>query len=264
MSANQFRRHHNAKRQLDEVFRSPDKVLAIHYSCESFYNLPDGRSSRVTSIAIRNLQSGQTESFSIHQIAEIRRMPLNSAEIEEYYNDLEKDMLDAFNQYLGQHTGYHWLHWNMRDKNYGFQAIAHRHKVLGGDPIIVQDDRKIDLSRLLIDLYGVGYIAHPRLEKLLERNHITAKDFMTGKQEADAFEQKRYVDLHRSTLRKVDILCNIAQRAHDGTLKTNASWKEAQGVSWEAVLHIVRSHPIYAALSVVSTIGGVVGLAVLF
>jgi hypothetical protein len=49
----------------------------------------------------------------------------------------------------------------------------------------------MDLSRPLVELYGVGYIGHPRLEKLIELNHITTGDFMTGKQEAEAFEQGR-------------------------------------------------------------------------
>lgn len=39
----------------------------VHYSCESFYDIQDGRTPRITSIAIRNYASAQTESFSIHQ-----------------------------------------------------------------------------------------------------------------------------------------------------------------------------------------------------
>ena len=78
-------------------------------------------------------------------------------------------MLDAFYAYLRQHQQQPFVHWNMRDKNYGFQAIEYRYNVLGGEPFILPDDRKIDLSRLLIDLYGGGYIGHPRLETLLRK-----------------------------------------------------------------------------------------------
>jgi hypothetical protein len=38
----------------------------------------------------------------------------------------------------------------MRNINFGFQAIEHRYKVLGGKPYIVEDDRKVDLAKLLI------------------------------------------------------------------------------------------------------------------
>lgn len=37
------------------------------------------------------------------------------------------------------------LHWNMRDINYGFAAIEHRFSVLGGKPFILADNRKYGL-----------------------------------------------------------------------------------------------------------------------
>ncbi len=45
-----------------------------------------------------------------------------------------------------------------------------------------------------------------------------------GVDEASAFERKEYVALHQSTLRKVDILHTLAERAYRGTLVTNTSW----------------------------------------
>jgi hypothetical protein len=73
----------------------------------------------------------------------------------------------------GGHRGMKYLHWNMRDINYGFAALEHRYRVLGGGPIVIEDDKKIDLARLLIDVYGVGYAGHPRLVQLLAMNHIS-------------------------------------------------------------------------------------------
>jgi hypothetical protein len=181
-------------------------------------------------------------------------------DIEPLYDELEKEMLDSFAEYLSRHTNQTWLHWNMRDQNYGFQAIEHRHRVLKGEPHSVPDDRKVDLSRLLISMYGVNYIQHPRLEKLLELNDIKAKDFLSGAEEACAFEERRYVDLHRSTLRKVDVLSNIAQRAYDGKLKTDSTWGQSHGMSMESLLAIVQEHPVYIFFVVLATAGGVLGL----
>lgn len=258
MPANQFERHRKARAKLNELFLHPVKVSAIHYSCESFYDLADGRSPRITSIAVRNLDTAQTVSFSIHQAAELRGIPMTTAAIEPLYNELEKEMLATFYDYLKSQLTQTYLHWNMRDKNYGFQAIEHRYRVLGGEPLVVPDDRKVDLSRLFIDLYGVGYIGHPRLENLLTQNHITARDFMTGKQEADAFEAGQYVDLHRSTLRKVDVFCNLASRAYDDKLTTLASWKEAHGISWEAISYLAKKHPVYTTLTILGGAAGAV------
>lgn len=212
-----------ARKILSELMENPEHVLVIHYSCESFYDRPNGTSPRITSIAVRNFASGQTKSFSVHQIAE-RRNLLNT--IDQEYDVFEKEMLDEFYEYVHAHTGFKWLHWNMRDMNYGFEAIEHRHKVLGGKPSEIPEQNRIDLNRLLIDIYGVGYIGHPRLTKLIELNKISDKDFLTGSDEAQAFNNKEYVRLHFSTLRKVDILANIADRADQGLLKTNSSWKD--------------------------------------
>lgn len=256
MAANQFERHGKARATLKRLFANPERVSVIHYSCESFYDLPDGRSPRITSIAIRKLDTAQTESFSIHQVAEIRGAGLRSADIEPHYNEYEKIMLDEFFTFLRNNGERTFVHWNMRDKNYGFRAIEHRYRVLGGEPHVIPDDRKLDLSRLLIDIYGVGYIGHPRLEKLLEKNNIEARDFMTGAQEAEAFEQGKYVDLHRSTLRKVDVFCNLMQRAFDKTLKTNATWKEAHGLSFQTIIYLAKKHWLYTAMIALGSIGG--------
>jgi hypothetical protein len=51
---------------------------------------------------------------------------------------------------------------------------------------------------------------------------------MTGKREAQAFEEKNYVALHQSTLRKVDVLANIAQLANDRQLLTSPNGGKQQ------------------------------------
>ena len=66
---------------VSELMTHPEMVVVIHYSCESFYDRPDGSSPRITSIAVRNLASGQTTSFSIHQMAE--RQKVSRDEIEQ-------------------------------------------------------------------------------------------------------------------------------------------------------------------------------------
>ena len=227
MTAPNLKRQKEARATLDRIFADSANVWVIHYSCESFYDRVDGRSPRITSIAIRKLDSAQTVSFSIHQVGERRGVP--HADTEAHYDELEREMLDAFYFHVGGHRGMKYLHWNMRDANYGFAAIEHRCRVLGGLPVIIEDERKADLGRLLIDIYGTGYAAHPRLESLLRMNSIRPRDFLNGKQEAEAFETRNFVALHQSTLRKVDVLANLAGRAHDRALKTNTSWWEMHG-----------------------------------
>ena len=57
--------HRKAKEIINSFYDNNSHTLLIHYSCESFYDIKDGRTPRITSIAIRYLDSSQTKSFSI-------------------------------------------------------------------------------------------------------------------------------------------------------------------------------------------------------
>lgn len=175
--------------RIDELDGKADTTLMVHYSCESFYDRPDGGTPRITSIAVGNLASGQTKSFSIHKVAEQKRIPTH--EIDAHYDFLERKMLNEFFEFARSREPYSWVHWNMRDINYGFEAIEHRYKVLGEElrSSLFSEERKFDLSRALGQIYGKKYIGHPRLESLVDKNGISRTDFLSGAEEAHAFER---------------------------------------------------------------------------
>lgn len=250
-----FKRHKKAKNLLSDLYDSPNYVLIIHYSCESFYDIKEGRSPRITSIAVRYLRSAQTKSFSIHKVAEIETVSFT--EIENRYDELEKKMLTDFFLFAHEHKDYKWLHWNMRDINYGFEAVENRLVVLGGVPFHIQDDNKIDLARELINKYGVKYVGHPRLTKLLEKNFIATLDLLSGSEEAKAFEQKEYVKLHQSTLRKVDVMENILKRAVEETLEVDTKWFDIYGFTPQGLFEAIKENWLASAL--LSAIGILLG-----
>ena len=244
-----LRRRKDAKETLKQIERKRENYFLIHYSCESFYDIQDGRTPRITSIAIRNFYSGQTHSFSIHKTAEQKNISFEK--ISNAYDKLEKGMLGEYFEYLALNKGSYYLHWNMRDINYGFQAIEHRFKVLGGKPYLIDDDRKIDLARLLISLYTVRYTSHGengRLHSICELNRITGKDMLNGKEEAAAFIDKDFIKLHRSTLRKVDVMSNILERILDGSIKTQANWIAKNGVHPIVLVELVKEHWLIASI----------------
>ena len=260
LSAPDPKRQKASRKIIDRLFEDAANVWVTHYSCESFYDRTDGRSPRITSIAVRKLDSGQTVSFSIHQVAELDGIDL--ADITAHYDALEKKMLDAFFAHIGGHRGMKFLHWNMRDINYGFAAIEHRYRVLGGIPtFIIPDDNKFDLARLLIDIYGVGYTGHPRLTTLLNKNKIQPRDFQNGASEAEAFEQGNFVGLHQSTLRKVDMIANLAGRARDRSLKTNTTWWEMHGGRLRTFINFAAESRTF---QLVTGTASIMGLAIAF
>lgn len=246
-----WRRRKEARQTLYSIGEKRAHTLVIHYSCESFYDIKDGRTPRITSIAVRHFSSGSTDSFSIHKSAELNNIPFG--EIDNNYDMLEKQMLDEFFKFLEVHQHYQFVHWNMRDINYGFQAIEHRYRVLGGKPISIQDSNKTDVARLLIDVHGPGYAAHGtsgRLHTLLDLNSIKTKDALTGKEEAKAFDDKEYVKLHQSTLKKVDVIDNLLDRFIDGSLKTQARFREKHGYHPAILFELAQEYWIFSFIGV--------------
>lgn len=244
-----WRRRKDARKTLYDIGDNRPHTLVIHYSCESFYDIKDGRTPRITSIAIRHFASGNTDSFSIHKSAELSGIPFD--QIDSHYDVLEKQMLDEFFKFIEVHQHYRYIHWNMRDINYGFQALEHRYRTLSGSPTQIHDSYKIDLARLLISIYGVGYASHGdsgRLHTLLDLNSIKTRDALTGKQEAKAFEEKEYVKLHQSTLKKVDVIDNLLDRFIDGSLKTQAKWKDKYGYHPAIILELAQQHWIFSII----------------
>ncbi len=253
-----YKRHKQARKVLKEIEESPKEYLVIHYSCESFYDICDGRTPRITSIAVRELDSGQTHSFSIHKIAEKQGVHLD--EISSKYDELEKGMLDEFTDFVQESSRCKWIHWNMKDMNFGFSAIYHRYEVLGGTPYKIDDSKLIDIARVLKGCYGEGYAGgHPRMQKLLGLNDMSHKELLSGEDEATAFNTQEYVKLHQSTLRKVNVISNIVTMACENKLKTDSSLIEIYGWSPQSLYEMLRDKWWFAIL--VFVFGVVAGLA---
>lgn len=245
MSTVRIQKRKNAKKIIKDISLNSNNYLIIHYSCESFYNIKDGRTPRITSISVRYFNKKQTKSFSIFKIAEIEKKIDN---IDENYDYLEKKMLDEFFKFLKKHKDFYWIHWNMRDENYGFGAIENRYKVLGGKPTELEDDRKVDLALLLIDIYGPHYISNPRLPELIKKNDISKKDFLKGEDEAKCFEEKNFLKLHQSTLRKVDIFQTIIDRVENNTLLTNSQYADIYGYKITEIYEYINENLLAKSL----------------
>ncbi|MBN6364413.1 hypothetical protein ABN057_18005 [Providencia alcalifaciens] len=249
-----------SKNSINTIFANKNQCYVIHYSCESFYDAKDGKSTRITSIAIRNLGTAQTHHWALNRSAELLRLDINSPND---LDSLEFHLLDNYFNFLSVYSSCTFIHWNMRDNNYGFQALQHRFSVLGGSPTILSDDRKIDLARITLSIYGRDYIGHAdsngrkgRMLALVEKNNIADQDAMPGEEEASAYVNGKFRELEMSTLRKVDILCNIAERVHDRTLKTNNKWYKPKSYHPYYLFSLIKEHPMYITLLVIAAILG--------
>lgn len=240
-----------AKDDLKKISGNPGNALIIHYSCEGLSDHPDGRSNRITSIAIKRFDNGQTESFSLHREAELAGIPYDK--IADSFDQLEASMLTGFYAFVQKHPNHKWVHWNMRDSAYGFQAIDHRAEVLKVPAVVVEDKEKTDLSRNLINIYGKNYIGHPRQQKILELNNVSLLDFLTGEQEALAFAESRFIAMHRSTLRKVAYHEELLRLTISDTLKTNSRFWHLHGKSPKGFILFFKEHWAWSLFTIVAT-----------
>lgn len=236
-------RRREAQRRLSQVL-SGSNLLIVHYSCESFYDCR--QTPRITAISVRDYRSGQTKFFSIHTEAERKGYSIDV--IEKYYDELEKSMLNGFYRLANKKKNYYWIHWNMRDIHYGFEALEHRHRVLGGKPANIADELKLDLARLMVDLYGENYIGHPRLENLIKKNGITALNFLSGEDEAEAFKNNEFVKLQLSSLRKVEAIHSVLEKTVEGTLKTQANLIAMYGLTPQGLFEASKDNWLWALL----------------
>ncbi len=229
--------------EIRELNEHKNKTFIIHYSCESFIT-NHGKTPRVTSICVKNRANNETISFSIHLQAQFHAKDFNSLS-EDDYDFLEREMLKEFYEFVSKYPSHYWVHWNMRNSNYGFVAIANRFRILKGKAKNIEDELKYDLSQILGRIYTFSFENDKPIGKLLNicnRNLISTNGTLTGKQEGEAFEQRRFLDLHISTLRKVELIDRVLILEEKGKLKVNSKFYEIYGLSPQAIVEIVQSH----------------------
>jgi len=190
------------KEILQHLKQHEPSLLAIHYSCQSLGDGNEGLSPRITSIAVLHMASSSMHSFSIHLVAEIQKVSREL--ISEHYDNLEKQMLIEFYSFVKAHQECSWLHWNMTNINYGFEAIAHRYKVLTGQAAPqIADSKRFNLSSLILAFYGSNCVDNPKMVSLMLLNGGRSRDLLTGIEEVEAFKNMEYIKLHKSTMCKV-------------------------------------------------------------
>ncbi len=239
---NQRQEANQTLQKLDNVNR---KVLVVHYSCESFYGKV-GYTPRVTSIAILNKENNESIIFSLHLTAQIMKKDLPKLSPEEL-DKVEKQMLDEFSKYVEDHMSYIWVHWNMRSASYGFQAISNRYRILGGNEISIPDTNKIDLRGVFGKLFTYSFEKdepNGQLLNLAKRNIISRRDALSGADEAAAYENKEYLKLHMSTMRKVEIIGRLLAAYQSKKLNHNARTKEIYDLSIPGIISVVKESPI--------------------
>lgn len=239
-----LRQREEVKTLFSDIRHNPKKYLFIHYSSESFEN--NQGVPRILTVKISNAEGNDIKTFSVLHEAIIRKIDENK--IAEKIDELEKAMLNKLLIYvISLNPQYQiFLHWNMKDSSYGFEAIALRYEVLNGkDDFNVFDKfTKINLSDELQKLYGEKYIGKPRIQCLIGKNKLE-KPAMQKKDEKFLSEGK-YAKLQNSFNARYESLLKIVHLALDGRLKTNHNIVDRYGFNPAGFYELIKSSWIWA------------------
>lgn len=230
-----------------------DDVYYIHYSCQSLSDDNEGYSPRITSIAVLHEKSSQMFSFSIHLVAE--KLRISRDEIFQKYEEIELRMLNEFFEFVNEriHNAV-WIHWNMSNINYGFEALEHRYEVLSNQKCVhVNEKNKYNLSNVLKLRFGSNYAKNPKMKSLMEINKLLHRDFLNGEEEVTAFKAKEFIKLHKSTMSKVYFFQEVFQRINTNGLKTDTN-------QFRYKVNELYQNPIVQILGIIGVVGTIASL----
>jgi len=247
-----------AFKYIEKLTEDPSKVLVIHYS-QSKPNDDDYAdiSPLISSIVIKSLGEFETH-FSIYYEADKAHIPLD--EIENSYRELELRVLRSFNEFVKKNKHCFWVHWDMKNIHFGFDAIKHRYeKVFEGlkeekDFEEIPENKKFNLRTILEDIYGEKFASKPdKLASLITLNNgnIPNNDYLNLNQEQSEFERKNYQAILKSVGCKVDFICKALK------LLKNKKLRLANKNRYAIFVDIV-THPIFTFIGWLATILGLI------
>ncbi len=258
-----LKRRNRALHKLEMLLEQPGTVNVIHYACESF-DSPNSRTSpRISAIAVRRMDGGQTDTFSVDLQAKL--LGIDPSEIQANFETIERSLLCKFYSYVIMNLDDNWLHWNMRDTTYGFKALANRYRALGQEPTTIPDRQLYGLSSILAEIYGERYANHSKMERMFKLNGISHPDFLSGKNEATAFTSGEFSAIRRSTLRKTDGIEALAKQARRGSLKTDMNLIAHYGIllKIQLIIESVHDYWLFKLLVVLAVIYSAIDILLL-
>lgn len=265
MKNNSINAHKEANIILNDYSKKKSDYIFIHYARQNCFEDAYEKGPRVISIVTMNAESGQTMVFSLRKISDA--YGCNFFEINESEKDeIEKEMLQSFFEYVNRNTQKKWLHWNMKNNNFGFAAIEERFKNLGGQPIHFEENLLINISLLLKKKYGTYFAKDAfwngkimgKMYDIFCLNGISDTNILNGEQEIKEYILKNITSIEQSVLGKIKAFQAIVEKASDNDLKTRGKIrKDVYGISIGGIFQYIQDNAVLAWCF--SIIGGIIG-----
>jgi len=193
-----------------------------------------------------NVGAGESKVFSIHKYCHQNNISGSESLVQDptEYEKAEKVLLQEYFSHVSLQGAHgRWLNWNMNSDTYGFAHLEERYKQLfSSDGYHVPDENRLDVDRVLEDIYGHRYMCDPKLMNIIKLNGLPKQAILSGDREAFAFMAGQWKQIHDSAHDKVGIINQIAHLAHQGKLVTHTPNWRAHLVGW--VKAKSTDHPI--------------------
>lgn len=256
MKGDRIKEYKEANEFLKKYLENRKDYAIIHFARENHFDERYIKGPRIISIAVLYPDSDRMSIYSLQRSAEIGGMDFSACSDGEK-DHIEKSMLsDFFNEVKNSGTKM-WLHWNMKNDNFGFQTLSNRYKNLGGiieTEMQFKDDCTKNISTLFKMKYGPNYISRindvkGKMYALFEKNGITDPDLLNGLDEVREFASGHYVKVELSVVAKVKAFEQLIDYARNGELKTNSkAVRDIYGFSLNGILQYVRDNAVLAAV----------------
>ena len=200
--------------RIDAIKTDLGRAFVIHYACFAFqHTRAKLRPSRIVCIVVRNVQSNAVKCFSIHTIAKRENLSSRS-KIKKRLDEFEGSVLEEFVDFMKANSDATFLHWNMRDSIFGFDALFERYEALTGiKPTFNLDPRTLDIKAAL---NALGW--HYPLLEAAERSGFHPMNHLDGSDEATYADQTKSEKVDPSVLEKSEMIRSLVLLQLDNKL----------------------------------------------
>lgn len=268
MRNNSINEHRESNKIISDYVKRKSDYLFIHYARQNCFSDAYEKGPRVVAIGAMNANSEQFVVFSLKKSAD--KQGKSFFELSDSEKDIiESSMLQDFFEYVENNKDKVWLHWNMKNNNFGFSAIEDRFRMLNGNPIHFEEGKLINISVLLKKKYGINYAKDNiwngktmgRMYDIFILNQITDSNILDGEREIIEYIVKNITSIEQSVLGKLKAFKIIMEKTADNVLKCRGNiLKDVYGLNIMGIARYIQDNALLALLF--SILGGIVATVI--
>ncbi len=268
MKNNSIRAHKEANGIIEAYVKKKSDYIFIHYARQNCFTDGYEKGPRVIAIVVMNAESEQLRIFSLRKTAEQQGKDFFQIN-EKEKDEIETELLNDFFEYVKINKEKMWLHWNMKNNNFGFSAIENRFSELNGKPYHLEESKQINISALLKKRYGTNFAKDGtwngkvtgKMYDIFTLNNIKDTNILNGEEEIINYIVKNIMAIEQSVIAKLKAFQLIVEKTADNVLKTRGNiLRDVYGFSIKGIAQYIQDNALLALLF--SIIGGIISAVV--